>query len=60
VRDDGFVLTLPLFCLDDSLKTEEAPDEAPTKLTEAFLELKCNITKDTNYLITGIKDVRKI
>ncbi|KAG0143794.1 hypothetical protein CROQUDRAFT_660768 [Cronartium quercuum f. sp. fusiforme G11] len=37
-------------------KCAEAPDEPPTIQKEKWLELKCNISISTNYLITGIQD----
>ncbi|KAH9821002.1 ubiquitin C-terminal hydrolase [Melampsora americana] len=37
-------------------KCIEAPDEPPTTQKEKWLELKCNISISTNYLITGIQD----
>ncbi|EGG01722.1 ubiquitin C-terminal hydrolase [Melampsora larici-populina 98AG31] len=37
-------------------KCIEAPDEPPTIQKEKWLELKCNISISTNYLITGIQD----
>ena len=39
-------------------KSVEAPDEPPVTVSEPFVELKCNISADTNFLSTGIKDVR--
>jgi ubiquitin carboxyl-terminal hydrolase 14 len=34
--------------------TEEAPDEMPVETTENFVNLKCHITVDTNFLRDGI------
>lgn len=39
------------------MKCEEAPEEPATVTTEKILKLECNITKDTNYMHTGILDV---
>ncbi|KEI42922.1 uncharacterized protein L969DRAFT_84807 [Mixia osmundae IAM 14324] len=36
-------------------KSVEAPAEASSYSSEPFLELKCNITVDTNYMMAGIK-----
>lgn len=41
-----------------SLKSAEAPDEEPTVSKEKFLELKCNISMSTNYMMQGIAEVR--
>lgn len=43
-----------------SLKSAEAPDEEPTVSKEKFLELKCNISMSTNYMMQGIAEVRAI
>ncbi len=42
----------------ESLKCSEAPEEASTSSTENFLEIKCNISSTTNYMMTGISEVR--
>ena len=44
----------------NSLKSTEAPDEEPTVSKEKFLELKCNISMSTNYMMQGIAEVRAI
>lgn len=41
-----------------SLKCDEAPVEAPTVAQEKILKLQCNISATTNYMHTGIMDVR--
>lgn len=38
------------------MKSAEAPDEEPSVSLERFLELKCTISAQTNYLMSGIKD----
>ncbi|EMD31068.1 hypothetical protein CERSUDRAFT_120121 [Gelatoporia subvermispora B] len=38
------------------LKCDEAPDEPPTSTVEKILKLSCNITINTNYMLTGILD----
>lgn len=42
----------------DRLTCDEAPDEEPTVTTEKVLKLECNIAINTNFLHTGIMDVR--
>lgn len=42
------------------LKCVEAPDEEPTVLKEPFLEIKCNISSTTNYMTSGITEVRQL
>lgn len=42
----------------DRLTCDDAPDEEPTITTEKVLKLECNITINTNFLHTGIMDVR--
>jgi hypothetical protein len=44
--------------VNDSLKSVEAPDEEPTVSKEQFLELKANISMNTNYMMQGISEVR--
>lgn len=39
------------------LTCTEAPDELPTVSAESFLEIKCNISASTNYMMTGISQV---
>lgn len=39
------------------LSTPEAPDETPTSSTEKALKLECNISINTNFLMSGILDV---
>ncbi|GAA5945898.1 hypothetical protein JCM3775_003340 [Rhodotorula graminis] len=39
-----------------TLKSAEAPDEEPTVSKEAFLELKCNISSQTNYMMQGLSE----
>ncbi len=39
------------------MKCEEASEEPSTVSTEKILKLECNITKETNYMHTGILDV---
>ncbi|GAA6018356.1 hypothetical protein JCM10207_000816 [Rhodosporidiobolus poonsookiae] len=41
---------------EKTLKSAEAPDEAPTVLKEPFLEVKCNISMQTNYMMQGIAE----
>lgn len=45
---------------DDRLESTEAPDEEPTVSKEQFLELKCNISMSTNYMMQGIAEVRRL
>jgi len=42
--------------LETETKCTEAPDEPPTISKEKWLELKCNISISTNYMLTGIQD----
>ena len=42
--------------LETETKCTEAPEEPPTISKEKWLELKCNISISTNYMITGIQD----
>lgn len=44
--------------LPHSLKSAEAPDEPPSIAKEQFLEVKCNISGTTNYMMQGIAEVR--
>ncbi|GAA5917178.1 hypothetical protein JCM8208_003999 [Rhodotorula glutinis] len=39
-----------------TLKSAEAPEEEPTVSKEAFLELKCNISSQTNYMMQGLSE----
>ncbi|POY72836.1 putative Ubiquitinyl hydrolase 1 [Rhodotorula taiwanensis] len=41
---------------EKTLKSTEAPDEEPTVSKEQFLELKCNISMSTNYMMQGIAE----
>ncbi|GAA5962266.1 hypothetical protein JCM8115_004272 [Rhodotorula mucilaginosa] len=41
---------------EKTLKSTEAPDEEPTVSKEKFLELKCNISMSTNYMMQGIAE----
>lgn len=43
--------------LTKTLSTPEAPDEAPSTSTEKALKLECNISINTNFLMSGIVDV---
>ncbi|KLT39995.1 cysteine proteinase [Cutaneotrichosporon oleaginosum] len=51
-------------CVDDlmsieltkTLSTPEAPEEAPSTSTEKALKLECNISINTNFLMSGIMD----
>jgi hypothetical protein len=43
--------------LTKTLSTPEAPDEAPSTSTEKALKLECNISINTNFLMSGIMDV---
>ncbi|TXT13476.1 hypothetical protein VHUM_00843 [Vanrija humicola] len=49
--DDLFSITLT-----KTLTSPEAPDEPPAVSTEHVLKLECNITIDTNFLLSGILD----
>lgn len=40
------------------LKCDEAPEEPPTVVTEKVLKIECNISITTNFMASGIKDVR--
>ncbi|BEI82925.1 hypothetical protein CcaverHIS002_0307930 [Cutaneotrichosporon cavernicola] len=42
--------------LTKTLSTPEAPDEAPSTSTEKALKLSCNISINTNFLMSGIMD----
>ncbi|BGP57966.1 hypothetical protein JCM8202_002152 [Rhodotorula sphaerocarpa] len=42
--------------LEKTLKSAEAPAEEPTISKEPFLELKCNISMSTNYMMQGIAE----
>ncbi|KNZ52165.1 ubiquitin carboxyl-terminal hydrolase [Puccinia sorghi] len=42
--------------LETETKCTEAPDEPPTISKDKWLELKCNISISTNYMLTGIQD----
>ncbi|BGP43280.1 deubiquitinating enzyme [Rhodotorula kratochvilovae] len=39
-----------------TLKSAEAPEEEPTVSKEQFLELKCNISAQTNYMMQGLAE----
>lgn len=39
------------------LTCDEAPEEAKNVKTDKVLKLDCNININTNYMLTGIKDV---
>ncbi|TNY17430.1 hypothetical protein DMC30DRAFT_419798 [Rhodotorula diobovata] len=39
-----------------TLKSAEAPEEEPTVSKEQFLELKCNISAQTNYMMQGLSE----
>lgn len=58
-----YVLDDPIYAqyidVVDRLTCDDAPDEEPTITTEKVLKLECNITINTNFLHTGIMDVRK-
>ncbi|GAA5863401.1 hypothetical protein JCM8547_006970 [Rhodosporidiobolus lusitaniae] len=41
---------------EKTLKSAEAPDEEPTLSKEPFLEVKCNISMNTNYMMQGISE----
>lgn len=43
--------------LTKTLSTTDAPDESPSVTTEKALKLECNITINTNFLMSGILDV---
>jgi len=40
--------------MTSELKCVEAPDEPATTMTEKIMKVSCNISKDTNYMTTGI------
>jgi hypothetical protein len=40
-----------------SLTCDEAPEEPKSIKTDKVLKLDCNININTNYMLTGIKDV---
>lgn len=42
----------------DRLKCDEAQDEPPTVSVERVLKIECNISGTTNFMHTGIMDVR--
>ncbi|GAA6040426.1 hypothetical protein JCM8097_004543 [Rhodosporidiobolus ruineniae] len=41
---------------EKTLKSDEAPEEPATTSKERFLELKCNISSSTNYLMQGLTE----
>ncbi|GAA6006041.1 ubiquitin-specific protease UBP6 [Rhodotorula paludigena] len=41
---------------EKTLKSAEAPDEPPSIAKEQFLEVKCNISGTTNYMMQGIAE----
>ncbi|GAA5840585.1 hypothetical protein JCM11251_007620 [Rhodosporidiobolus azoricus] len=41
---------------EKTLKSDEAPNEEPTVSKEKFLEVKCNISSATNYMMQGIAE----
>ncbi|BGP03291.1 Ubiquitin carboxyl-terminal hydrolase 6 [Rhodotorula toruloides] len=41
---------------EKTLKSAEAPEEEPTVSKEQFLEVKCNISGTTNYMMQGISE----
>ncbi|BGP19776.1 hypothetical protein JCM10213_006438 [Rhodosporidiobolus nylandii] len=41
---------------EKTLKSAEAPDEEPKTTKEPFLEVKCNISSSTNYMMQGIAE----
>jgi ubiquitin carboxyl-terminal hydrolase 14 len=40
------------------LKCDEAPEEEPTVTVDKVLKIECNISITTNYMASGIADVR--
>ena len=40
------------------LRCDEASDESPVISTEKVLKIECNITITTNFMLTGIMNVR--
>ncbi|ORY72928.1 hypothetical protein BCR35DRAFT_307467 [Leucosporidium creatinivorum] len=52
----GFVEQYMMGEFEKTLKSDEAPDEGASTSTEPFLELKCNITAQTNYMMAGITE----
>lgn len=44
---------------DVEMKCAEAPDEAPKKTTENFLQLSCFISQEVKYMHSGLKSVNK-
>lgn len=40
------------------LKCDEAPEEPSSVITEKVLKIECNISISTNYMLSGIMDVR--
>lgn len=40
------------------LKCDEAPEEPSTVSTEKVLKIECNISITTNFMLSGIMDVR--
>lgn len=40
------------------LTCDEAPEEPPTTTKEKIFKIQCNISSSTNYMHTGIMDVR--
>jgi ubiquitin carboxyl-terminal hydrolase 14 len=43
-----------------SLSSPEAPEEQPSVSKELALKLECNISGQTNFLMSGILDVREL
>lgn len=58
----SFIRPFSLFVTDDAnrLKCEEAPDELPTTMKEKITKIACNISKDTNFMHSGIMSVRSL
>ncbi|WOO77819.1 Ubiquitin carboxyl-terminal hydrolase 6 [Vanrija pseudolonga] len=51
-----FIDDLMSITLTKTLTSPEAPNEPPAVSTEHVLKLECNITIDTNFLVSGILD----
>ncbi|KAI5481140.1 ubiquitin carboxyl-terminal hydrolase 14 [Pseudohyphozyma bogoriensis] len=52
----GFVQNYLEGEIEKTLRTAEAPDEPATSTKEKFLDIKCNISSTTNYMINGITE----
>lgn len=52
-------LALIPYLFADSLTCDEAPEEPATTKVDRVLKLDCNISIETNHMMSGIKDVSR-